>query len=59
MEALEPDGPGVFTRIMSGLAAEAADEKTIMIGVEPGQRHWLKRPGDGYRKPIALPPGCG
>lgn len=29
MEALEPDG--VFTRIMTGLAAEAADEKTIMI----------------------------
>lgn len=41
---------GVFTRMMHGLASEAADEKTIMIDVEPGQRHWFERPGEGYLK---------
>ena len=39
-------GWGVFTRMMHGLASEAADEKTIMIDVEPGQRHWFERPGE-------------
>ena len=40
----------VITRMMHGLASEAADEKTIMIDVESGQRHWFKRPGEGYLK---------
>ena len=45
MEALGRHG--VFARMMEGLASEGTEQKTIMIDVEPGQRHWFERPGEG------------
>jgi transposase len=41
---------GVFARMMEGLASEGTEQKTIMIDVEPGVRHWSENPWRGYLK---------
>ena len=41
---------GVFARIMAGLASEAAEQKIVMIDVEPGGRHWSENHWRGYLK---------